>query len=72
LKTIRFASWNANLAQKIRDPWNGQTHLHRAPGGRSAASTCSSAGSLEEAVEIAATQPLAQVGTIEVRPLWGN
>jgi hypothetical protein len=27
--------------------------------------------SLEEAVEIAATHPLAQVGTIEVRPLWG-
>jgi hypothetical protein len=29
-------------------------------------------GSLEEAVEIAATHPLAQAGTIEVRPLWGN
>ena len=29
-------------------------------------------GSLEEAVEIAATHPLAEVGTIEVRPLWGN
>ena len=29
-------------------------------------------GSLEEAVEIAATHPLAQVGAIEVRPLWGN
>jgi hypothetical protein len=28
-------------------------------------------GSLEEAVEIAATHPLAQIGTIEVRPLWG-
>jgi hypothetical protein len=28
--------------------------------------------SLEEAVEIAATHPLAEVGTIEVRPLWGN
>jgi hypothetical protein len=28
--------------------------------------------SLEEAVEIAATHPLAQNGTIEVRPLWGN
>jgi hypothetical protein len=28
--------------------------------------------SLEEAVEIAAAHPLAQVGTIEVRPLWGN
>jgi hypothetical protein len=28
--------------------------------------------SLEEAVEIAATHPLAQIGTIEVRPLWGN
>jgi len=27
--------------------------------------------SLEEAVEIAATHPLAQIGTIEVRPLWG-
>ena len=27
--------------------------------------------SLEEAVEIAATHPLAQSGTIEVRPLWG-
>ena len=27
--------------------------------------------SLEEAVEIAATHPLAQAGTIEVRPLWG-
>jgi len=29
-------------------------------------------GSLEEAVEIAATHPIAQLGTIEVRPLWGN
>jgi hypothetical protein len=29
-------------------------------------------GSLEEAVEIAASHPLAEVGTIEVRPLWGN
>jgi hypothetical protein len=29
-------------------------------------------GSLEEAVEIAAGHPLAQLGTIEVRPLWGN
>jgi hypothetical protein len=28
--------------------------------------------SLDEAVEIAATHPLAEVGTIEVRPLWGN
>jgi hypothetical protein len=28
--------------------------------------------SLEEALEIAATHPLAEVGTIEVRPLWGN
>jgi hypothetical protein len=29
-------------------------------------------GSLEEAVEIAASHPLAETGTIEVRPLWGN
>jgi len=29
-------------------------------------------GSLEEAVEIAARHPVAQMGTIEVRPLWGN
>ena len=29
-------------------------------------------GNLEEAVEIAASHPLAEVGTIEVRPLWGN
>ena len=29
-------------------------------------------GSLAEAVEIAASHPLAQTGTIEVRPLWGN
>jgi hypothetical protein len=28
--------------------------------------------SLEEAVEIAAGHPVAQLGTIEVRPLWGN
>ena len=28
--------------------------------------------SLEEAVDIAASHPLAEVGTIEVRPLWGN
>ena len=28
--------------------------------------------SLEEAVEIAAGHPVAQIGTIEVRPLWGN
>ena len=30
------------------------------------------AGSLEEAVEIAAGHPIAQIGTIEVRPFWGN
>lgn len=30
------------------------------------------AGSLEEAVEIAAGHPVAQMGTIEVRPLWGT
>ncbi len=29
-------------------------------------------GSLEEAVEIAAGHPLAQMGAIEVRPLWGK
>jgi hypothetical protein len=29
-------------------------------------------GSLEEAVEIAAGHPAAEIGTIEVRPLWGN
>jgi hypothetical protein len=29
-------------------------------------------GSLDEAVEIAANHPVAQMGTIEVRPLWGN
>ena len=29
-------------------------------------------GSLEEAVEIAAGHPVAQIGTIEVRPLWGQ
>ena len=28
--------------------------------------------SLEEAVEIAAAHPLAEIGTIEVRPLWGS
>ena len=28
--------------------------------------------SLEEAVEVAAGHPIAQMGTIEVRPLWGN
>ena len=28
--------------------------------------------SLEQAVEIAATHPNAQGGTIEVRPLWGS
>jgi hypothetical protein len=27
---------------------------------------------LDEAVEIAAAHPLAQFGTIEVRPFWGN
>ena len=30
------------------------------------------ADSLEEAVEIASGHPVAQVGTIEVRPLWGS
>ena len=30
------------------------------------------AASLDEAVEIAAGHPVAQNGTIEVRPLWGN
>ena len=30
------------------------------------------ADSLEEAVEIAAGHPVAQIGTIEVRPFWGN
>jgi len=29
-------------------------------------------GSLDEAVEIAAGHPIAQFGTIEVRPFWGN
>jgi hypothetical protein len=29
-------------------------------------------GSLEEAVEIAAGHPVARMGTIEVRPLWGS
>ena len=29
-------------------------------------------GSLEEAVEIASRHPVAQMGTIEVRPLWGS
>lgn len=29
-------------------------------------------GSMEEAVEIAAGHPVAEMGTIEVRPLWGN
>jgi hypothetical protein len=29
-------------------------------------------GSLEEAVEIAAGHPNAQMGTIEVRPFWGT
>ena len=28
--------------------------------------------SFEEAVEIAARHPIAEMGTIEVRPLWGN
>ena len=28
--------------------------------------------SMEEAVEIASRHPVAQIGTIEVRPLWGN
>jgi hypothetical protein len=28
--------------------------------------------SLEEAVEIASKHPIAEFGTIEVRPLWGN
>jgi hypothetical protein len=28
--------------------------------------------SIEEAVEIAAAHPVAQIGTIEVRPLWGS
>ena len=30
------------------------------------------AGSLEEAVEIASRHPVAEFGTIEVRPLWGS
>ena len=30
------------------------------------------ADSLDEAVEIAAAHPVAQVGTIEVRPFWGR
>jgi hypothetical protein len=29
-------------------------------------------GSLEEAVEIAAEHPVAQMGTIKVRPFWGS
>ena len=29
------------------------------------------ADSLEDAVEIAARHPVAQIGTVEVRPLWG-
>jgi hypothetical protein len=30
------------------------------------------AGSLDEAVEIAAAHPIAEFGTIEVRPVWGG
>jgi hypothetical protein len=30
------------------------------------------AANVEEAVQIAAGHPIAQFGTIEVRPLWGN
>jgi hypothetical protein len=30
------------------------------------------AESLDEAVDIAAEHPIAEMGTIEVRPLWGN
>ena len=30
------------------------------------------AGSFEEAVEVAAGHPVARIGTIEVRPLWGD
>jgi hypothetical protein len=30
------------------------------------------ADSLEQAVEIAADHPVARIGTIEVRPLWGS
>jgi len=30
------------------------------------------AGSLDEAIDIAATHPIASFGTIEVRPLWGQ
>jgi hypothetical protein len=30
------------------------------------------AANVDEAVEIAAGHPIAQFGTIEVRPLWGN
>ena len=30
------------------------------------------ADNLEEAVEIAVGHPVAQIGTIEVRPFWGN
>jgi hypothetical protein len=29
-------------------------------------------GSLDEAAEIASKHPIAQMGTIEVRPLWGS
>jgi hypothetical protein len=29
-------------------------------------------GSLDEAVDIAAGHPIAEMGAIEVRPLWGN
>lgn len=29
-------------------------------------------GSMDEAVEIAAGHPIAEMGTIEVRPLWGS
>jgi hypothetical protein len=29
-------------------------------------------GSFEEAVEIAASHPMAEAGTLEVRPLWGS
>jgi hypothetical protein len=30
------------------------------------------AGSLDEAIEIASAHPVALMGTIEVRPLWGT
>lgn len=69
----RIESAGTNAAQLMRQLLSVELPVVRGGGGTNAiARPVIECSSLEEAVEIAAGHPVAQTGTIEVRPLWGN